>query len=47
MTEVRLEEKSEKTKQERQRDRSLVRSRPCCVAAFRDEDDEMNEGQGR
>lgn len=34
-------------RRQNKRDSSLVRSRPCCVAAFRDEDDEMNDGQGR
>lgn len=35
-------------RRQNKRDRETgVRSRPCCVAAFRDEDDEMNESQGR
>lgn len=42
MTEVR---KSEKTK-EKQGDTISVWWRPCCLAAFIDEDDEMEEGQG-
>lgn len=44
MTEVRLEEKSEKTKQERQQFSSIEAMLRGC---FRDEDDEMNDGQGR